>query len=298
MAVKNAAKKSPRHHLNYVRGSYLEATSRPLYALLFLAPLMVVYELGTILVNTDQIAHTQARVAAFTWLMAVAEWAGVHRNFACMFPGIVVGIILICWHVAARHPWQVRWRWLAAMAVECLILTAPLFLLGALMNTPNHAAGIRVANTITAPAATHVESPPYFVAGQSAQTPSAPTRQPYLANLVISIGAGIYEELVFRLILMGLLIMLLEDVIKLKTSPAIIIAVILSAVLFAAHHYIGVEGGHIARLKDELTAGSFLFRTLAGIYFAAVFWYRGYGVSAGAHAAYNILYFALKTVWA
>jgi membrane protease YdiL (CAAX protease family) len=274
MAVKFAKKAGPRRHLNYLSGSYLEATSRPLYALLFLAPLVVFYELGTILANTDQIAHTQARVAAFTWLMAVAEWTGVHRSFACAFPGIVVGVILLCWHLAARHSWKVHWKWLAGMAAESLILTLPLFLVGALMNVPMHA-GV-----------------------QAAQIPAPPPHQPYLAHFVISIGAGIYEELVFRLILMGLLIMLFEDVLKLKAPVAIILGVILSALLFAAHHYVGVEGGHIARLQAEsFTPGGFLFRSLAGVYFAAVFWYRGYGVAAGTHAAYNMIYFALKSIW-
>ena len=32
----------------------------------------------------------------------------------------------------------------------------------------------------------------------------------------------------------------------------------------------------------------FLFRTVAGIYLAVVFWFRGYGPAAGCHAAYNL----------
>jgi hypothetical protein len=39
--------------LNFVEGSYLERTSRPVYALVFLLPFIVVYELGTILINTN-----------------------------------------------------------------------------------------------------------------------------------------------------------------------------------------------------------------------------------------------------
>ena len=46
---------------------------RPLYALVFLLPWIGLYELGTILINTDHIAHTQSRVTAFTWLMALAQ---------------------------------------------------------------------------------------------------------------------------------------------------------------------------------------------------------------------------------
>jgi hypothetical protein len=32
----------------------------------------------------------------------------------------------------------------------------------------------------------------------------------------------------------------------------------------------------------------FLFRTIAGVYLAIIFWYRGYGSAAGCHAAYNV----------
>ena len=72
MPITRTKNLTPRHHLNYLTGSYLESTSRPLYALLFLLPWIAIYEIGTILANTDQIAHTQSRVAAFTWIMAVA----------------------------------------------------------------------------------------------------------------------------------------------------------------------------------------------------------------------------------
>ena len=55
-----------------------------------------------------------------------------------------------------------------------------------------------------------------------------------------------------------------------------------SSLLFAAAHYVGPYG-------DPLQWRSFLFRTLAGIFFAVVFLYRGFGIAAGSHAAYDIL---------
>ena len=38
---------------NFARDSYLERTSRPIYAVLFLVPFIIFYEIGTILINTD-----------------------------------------------------------------------------------------------------------------------------------------------------------------------------------------------------------------------------------------------------
>jgi len=254
----------PGKHLNFARGSYLESTSRPLYALLFLLPLVIVYEIGALTVNTDQIAHTQSRVATFTWLLAVAQWIGMNRTLIWAFPGLVVALILFCWHMVSHDPWHVRVKWIGGMAVESVLMTLPLFLLGSIMQS-----------SLNFAAASPVSS--------------------YLADLTTSIGAGIYEELVFRFILMGLIIMFMEDLVKAKKTTAVFVAVGLSALLFAAHHYVGIENGHFRAISSEqFTAPSFIFRTMAGVYFALLFRYRGFGIIAGTHAAYDMINFTLK----
>jgi membrane protease YdiL (CAAX protease family) len=271
---------SPAHDvgiLNFAAGSYLESTGHPLYALLFLIPLVVIYELGTLLVNTDQIAHTQSRVATFTWLMGLAEWLGMHRSLAWAFPGVVVTIILLCWHLASEYPWRIRFSWLGWMALESLVLSLPLFAIGALLNSSDSFA---VSQTGTgAPAASS-------------------SWQVYLADLTTGMGAGIYEELVFRLILVGLLIVIMHDLFRVKETLAIVAAVFISAALFAAHHYIGIDvvTGRAMQM-EPFEVKSFIFRTVAGIYFAILFYYRGYGITAGAHAAYNGIYFTLRALF-
>ena len=258
-------------HLNFADGSYLESTSRPLYALFFLLPWVLVYELGTLLVNTDQIAQTQSRVAAFTWLMGLAEWIGMHRSLAWAFPGFVVVVILLCWHLSSRHPWRMRLAWLGWMNLECIVLSLPLFVVGALVNS----------------------SKSFAVPNNAAESTAVGESGRYMANVVTGLGAGIYEELVFRLILIGLLVMLLDDLLKVKPHIAAVIAVFVSAGLFAAHHYVGIEAGRIQRLAAEpFEMGSFIFRAAAGLYFAVILRYRGYGITAGSHAAYNLIYFS------
>lgn len=268
----------PFLQLNFAPGSYLESTSQPLYTLFFLLPLIGLYELGTLMVNTDQLAHTQARVAAFTWLVGLAEWIGVHRSLAWAFPGFVVIVILLCWHMSSHYPWKINIQWLGWMAMECLLLTLPLFALAALVNSSGEFQAF--ASQIPG---THA---PNGEAGRSYS---------YLAHLVTSVGAGIYEELVFRLILVGLILLITEDLCKVKSLTATIIAVLVSAALFSAHHYVGVQEGHIVRLAHEpFTIPSFMFRTVAGIYFAILFRYRGYGITAGTHAVYNVIYFSFR----
>jgi len=276
MPAESNAKKKPtassRGLLNVSEGSYIESTSRPLYALLFLLPWIVIYELGTLWVNTEQVGQILTRkcVIAFIWLTKLAQWMQLQPRLVWLFPGFVVVVILLCWHIATGRSWRVRFKWLGGMAVESVLFAVPLMFINAAIGSSTRA-------------------------GAFAAVFDNPTVQAYLDYIVTGIGAGIYEELVFRLILVGLLLVILEDLIKLKTHLAVIIAVTISAVLFAAHHYFGFVNGHLAIFQHEpFTMSGFLFRTAAGVYFAILFHYRGFGITAGAHAAYDII---LKTLW-
>ena len=274
--------------LNFGPGSYLESTSRPLYALFFLLPLIAIYELGTILVNTDLIRETQSRVAAFTWLMALAEALGVQRGIAWAFPGFVVVVILLFWHLSTEHPWTISIPRLGWMWLEAALLSIPLFILGAVISsTPS--------STPPAPSSHFAADVSYAFQNSYSISGTPAGGHGYLASLITSIGAGIYEELVFRLILIGLILLLLEDVLKLKGFGVTIIAVSISAILFSAYHYFGFERGHFTQFTNEpFELPSFVFRAGAGIYFAFIFRYRGYGVTAGAHAVYNMIFFTHK----
>jgi membrane protease YdiL (CAAX protease family) len=109
-----------------------------------------------------------------------------------------------------------------------------------------------------------------------------------LANIVTGIGAGIYEELVFRLILICLLIMLFQDAFKLSHENAIVLSIMISAALFSAHHHIDFLSGQ-PNANDPFDLSEFVFRTIAGIYFAILYAIRGFGITAGTHAFYNII---------
>jgi membrane protease YdiL (CAAX protease family) len=109
-----------------------------------------------------------------------------------------------------------------------------------------------------------------------------------LADIVTGIGAGIYEELLFRLILICAIMLLLQDVIGINQHSAVIIAVLLSAALFGAHHHFDFLTGR-ANQSDLFDWSKFAFRTTAGVYFAALFAIRGFGITAGTHAFYDII---------
>jgi membrane protease YdiL (CAAX protease family) len=100
-------------------------------------------------------------------------------------------------------------------------------------------------------------------------------------RIVMSIGAGVYEEAVFRLALLGGVAALLENVVGLGRWLAVTVALLVSAVLFSAMH-------HIPPYGDPLAVGVFTFRVLAGICFGLLFWFRGFAVAVYTHALYDL----------
>ena len=106
-------------------------------------------------------------------------------------------------------------------------------------------------------------------------------------EIALSSGAGIYEELVFRLVAISLIMLVGVDLLHLPKTQTAVVAIALSSLLFAAHH-------HPPLGSEEFNLANFTFRTAAGVYLAGIFWYRGYGPAAGCHAAYNITVVALN----
>jgi hypothetical protein len=100
-------------------------------------------------------------------------------------------------------------------------------------------------------------------------------------QLMLSLGAGIYEELLFRVLLVGALSAIGTRLLGWTPRAAGIVACVLGALIFSAFHYIGAYG-------DPLELGSFTFRFLAGLVFSALYLTRGFGITAWTHALYDV----------
>ena len=100
-------------------------------------------------------------------------------------------------------------------------------------------------------------------------------------QLMISLGAGIYEELLFRVILVSGLALGARKALGWSATASGIFAVIVGALIFSAFHYIGPYG-------DRLELGSFTFRAVAGVLFSGLYLQRGFGITAWTHALYDV----------
>lgn len=106
-----------------------------------------------------------------------------------------------------------------------------------------------------------------------------PGEQALVTRLVLSIGAGVHEELVFRLLMLSGAVALL-GLFGFRRWLAVVLAFIVTALLFsAAHHVIGGEAWRF---------GVFTYRFFSGIVFAAIYQWRGFAVAVYTHALYDV----------
>jgi membrane protease YdiL (CAAX protease family) len=239
-AVQRASSSSPAESMFAGIVSYFERSELPWHSLLFILPMVVLYEIGTRQFASQPV---ETRIIAFTMMRELFWLFGATGHY---LPALAVVIMLLSWHIARKDPWDIHVGTLTGMAVESAALAVPLLMIGYLFR--------------------------HYL-------PLAAVNQ-WRSDVVFSLGAGIYEEMVFRLICFTVLHLVLIDFLGIRKRTGTLVIVLVSAVAFSFYHYLGAEDFHFR---------TFAFRTVAGIYFGATFLCRGFGVTAGCHAAYDII---------
>jgi membrane protease YdiL (CAAX protease family) len=233
------------------RFPYYRDTRHPWPSLLFLLPLLGGYEIGVLALGGER--ASALRNGADAWFRWALEAFGV--NAVLLAPVlVVVWFGYWSWRRRSEQP-EDMFSTCVGMWFECFVYALGLW-------------GV-----------SHALGPVLDRAGIELNAPLAV--DPMMSRLVTYIGAGIYEEVLFRLVLFAGLVWLLKVALFPKHT-AVMVAVTASALMFAAAHHIGPYG-------EKVDLFVFLFRTLAGVYFAVLYHFRGFGIAAGAHAAYDVL---------
>lgn len=229
------------------RVTYWSESKRPIAMLVFLSPLIVAYEIGAwrYLSGNDQTAAWT--VSAQRMLSSVFEAFGVA---GLHIPSIMLVVVLLVWHMLQRAKWRVSPSVVLGMFVESAGWAIPLIFVAALM------------------------APNFTVA--AAQIDGDPSLLGWQARATISIGAGLYEELLFRMIAIAAIHFVVVDLLRLSERTGLVVAITLSAALFAVYHTI-----------PSISVG--IFYALAGVYFGVLYVARGFGIVVGCHAAYDLV---------
>ena len=190
-----------------------------------------------------------------------------------LLPLLLLGTLL-AWHMTTREPWKMTWDTLGGMAAESLLYAFVLIMLGQLTDF-----GFRHATWA------------------KLQMEAQPIHRGLVIRLVTFMGAGIYEEFLFRLCLLPLTYAAFRALMAPK-GWAIAGTVVTTSFIFSLAHYLGptADGQALALITDAVTRVQssrelwfgFAFRTLAGMFFAALYFFRGFGITVGAHAAYDV----------
>ncbi|MBC8310984.1 MAG: CPBP family intramembrane metalloprotease [Candidatus Marinimicrobia bacterium] len=103
-----------------------------------------------------------------------------------------------------------------------------------------------------------------------------------LEQFYLSVGAGIWEELIFRLGLISVFTYIIRSVFRYGRSFSLILSLLFSGSIFSLFHYVGIYG-------DIFTWQTFILRTVAGVFLGAVFLFRGLGISVYTHIFYDMV---------
>src|SRR5580704_626774 len=111
-AVRRPGESASRAAAKLLPGGYFEETAGPLSSLVFLAPLIVLYELGTRWYASDPVSHVEQRIIAFSLMQQFFAFFGATGKY--MPAAAVVSILLAC-HVVRNDGWSTHLAYLVGM---------------------------------------------------------------------------------------------------------------------------------------------------------------------------------------
>lgn len=225
--------------------SYWSESRRLSMGILLLLPLAAIYQVGIVE------SGSEVRNLAELWLTQFISAAGVPA--AHLVNGLLIGTIVMALFKLDRDGSVCGW-FLVIMAMEGILYAAGMF------------RGLNLAATTAHHYLTEV-----LTVGDLGRT-----------SVLVAVGAGVYEEIVFRLLLLGGGAALLHYVFQWNRAACMCLMLLVSSGLFSLAHYVGMFG-------ESPSMFTFLFRGLAGLVLGTIYILRGVGIAAWTHAGYNVM---------
>jgi len=233
---------------------YFDRSKQPLEILALITPLVVLYEIGLVYALRRS-QGTLTNGAHETLLQFFANFGVDPARLslpALALPAVALIVVMVIWQILTRKPWSVHLPTVGGMFVESVLFALPLLVLAQLISR--------------------------------AFIPAAPesiTELDTFGRVTMSIGAGLYEELIFRMVVISLLHTVLVDLLRMPERWGITIAIAISAALFMLYH------------PHQTPAGAadwrrVIFFLVAGVFFGVLYVLRGFGIAVGAHVFYDI----------
>ena len=177
------------------------------------------------------------------------SYFGATANF---LPPLLIVAVLLGRHAAQKQSWTIQPKALAGMCGESVFWTIPLVVMS------------------------------FLTGGVVASSLTGGDRSIFF-ELVTGVGAGVYEEFVFRLVFISLVMLVFEDILEFRGKIVPVLTVIVGACLFSALHFdfMGVDG-------LEFRWSSFIVLAAAGTLWGVLYIFRGLGIAVGSHIVWNV----------
>ncbi|HEY6081479.1 MAG TPA: CPBP family glutamic-type intramembrane protease [Polyangiaceae bacterium] len=227
---------------------YLREGSGPLADLALTLPLFVIYHLGVVWLDVQNAADVVTRELKALASSSLPAYSGLTLAIGLVF----TGVLLVLGRGKTLH-----WQRFALVAIEGILYAIAMRLVASYVVGKVHLAGA-------------VEGAPSMG---------------FFTALVLSIGAGLYEEIAFRVGLYGmgrrLLLAMMPEAVPSQRLLASLGWAVAAAAVFSGWHYLGQFG-------EPFELRSFLFRWVCGLVFTLIYVFRGFAPVVWTHTLYDI----------
>jgi len=226
--------------------SYFIQTRSSFYSFLFTIPLFFIYEVGILFLSKDDILVV--RNGADFLMRSILESFGIFGLYGLGAIFLIGFIITYIYFFNDKSNKSIRADYLFIMIFESVCWALILyFLLSKFMLVLMNPIGKTITQQVT-----------------------------------LAVGAGIYEEFFFRVMLISGLTGIIGFVFLWREKVRKAAALIIAAGIFSAFHFMGDYG-------DFFSMELFLLRFFAGIVLGILYIARGFGITAYAHSIYDLI---------
>lgn len=241
---------------------YAAQSIRPLHSLILLLPLILIYELGSVRYLSNPSTGITETIGAHSILLGLFTDLGPAGRF---IPAALLVVFLLVWHAFRADSWRPKPGVVIVMILEAAAWTLPLLVLSLIL--PMSSNGL-------------IQTQPLAAGGVPI------TELSWQARIALSAGAGLYEELLFRVVLITAVHLIVVDILRQASGVGFVVGAVISALSFALYHNIEMPNGGVH-------LGLLSFYAIAGLFFSGLFVWRGFGIAAVCHALYDVIVLVL-----
>jgi hypothetical protein len=228
--------------------NYLKQSKSPFYSFVFILPLFIIYELGISLISSKDLPTIRNGAdVLLRKILASVGIGGIYGMALMLFIGVIITFYI---NKGKYKDLKIRSDYFLIMIIESIVWSIVLFI---------------------------ILSQGQLLLGKG-------TTKLLMQQIVLSIGSGIFEEFVFRVILVSGIALIIGLFFKKQYFYKMSISIIIAAIIFSAFHFMG-------EYADPPKISLFILRLVAGIILGYIYILRGFGIAAYSHSLYNLIVF-------